>query len=226
MLKPNRAAVSFLLCLWCAAVCLPNLYSWSPSYLKNEVSFILTAPMQTFFSSGSANGEEEPERTSRFWDELSHVGLPQHLNVESLFEPGKSIGSTSVWLSPEYFSTVYLKKKKSPPFHRFFHFLGQCWAHQSCALWSEGVFLGEGQSLLNVDRAIYSGSTTVSPTRAYALIGVHTMWMCCSMEGVSTRRCKADGSDWLVKVDLAAWICQLWNGKGHATQRAWALTVA
>uniref|UniRef100_H3DCP4 [histone H3]-lysine(4) N-methyltransferase n=1 Tax=Tetraodon nigroviridis TaxID=99883 RepID=H3DCP4_TETNG len=64
------------------------------------------------------------DRTSRFWDELSHVGLPQHLNVQSLFD-----------------------------------FLGQCWAHQSCALWSEGVFQGEGQSLLNVDRAIYSGST-------------------------------------------------------------------
>lgn len=46
----------------------------------------------------------------------------------------------------------------------FAAFLGQCWAHQSCALWSEGVCQGEGQSLLNVDRAIYSGSTKVSPT--------------------------------------------------------------
>lgn len=41
---------------------------------------------------------------------------------------------------------------------------GQCWAHQSCALWSEGVCQGEGQSLLNVDRAIHSGSTKVSQT--------------------------------------------------------------
>lgn len=51
--------------------------------------------------------------------------------------------------------------------HHLFNFLGQCWAHQSCALWSEGVFQGEGQSLLNVDRAIYSGSTKVSQTRTF-----------------------------------------------------------
>uniref|UniRef100_A0A3Q1I1H7 Lysine (K)-specific methyltransferase 2Cb n=1 Tax=Acanthochromis polyacanthus TaxID=80966 RepID=A0A3Q1I1H7_9TELE len=69
------------------------------------------------------NCEEEPDPASRFWDELSHVGLPQDLNVQSLFESG------------------------------------QCWAHQSCALWSDGVCEGEGQSLLNVDRAIDSGST-------------------------------------------------------------------
>uniref|UniRef100_A0A3Q3KCB8 Uncharacterized protein n=1 Tax=Monopterus albus TaxID=43700 RepID=A0A3Q3KCB8_MONAL len=36
---------------------------------------------------------------------------------------------------------------------------GKYWAHQRCALWSEGVCEGEGQSLLNVDRAIDSGST-------------------------------------------------------------------
>ncbi|KAL7387287.1 hypothetical protein ABVT39_021398 [Epinephelus coioides] len=72
---------------------------------------------------GSESCEEEPDPASRFWDELSHVGLPQDLNVQSLFESG------------------------------------QCWAHQSCALWSEGVCEGEGQSLLNVDRAIDSGST-------------------------------------------------------------------
>ncbi|XP_074545267.1 histone-lysine N-methyltransferase 2C isoform X4 [Halichoeres trimaculatus] len=74
-------------------------------------------------TSGSECCQEEPDPTSRFWDELSHVGLPQDLNVQSLFESG------------------------------------QCWAHQSCALWSEGVCEGEGQSLLNVDRAIDSGST-------------------------------------------------------------------
>ncbi|XP_055007326.1 histone-lysine N-methyltransferase 2C isoform X1 [Boleophthalmus pectinirostris] len=67
--------------------------------------------------------EAEPERVNRFWDELSHVGLPQDLNVQSLFESG------------------------------------QCWAHHSCALWSEGIRGSEGQSLLNVDRAIDSGST-------------------------------------------------------------------
>ncbi|XP_070774430.1 histone-lysine N-methyltransferase 2C [Enoplosus armatus] len=74
-------------------------------------------------SNGSESCEEESDPASRFWDELSHVGLPQDLNVQSLFESG------------------------------------QCWAHQSCALWSEGVCEGEGQSLLNVDRAIDSGST-------------------------------------------------------------------
>ncbi|XP_077954733.1 histone-lysine N-methyltransferase 2C isoform X12 [Gasterosteus aculeatus] len=74
-------------------------------------------------TNGSERCEEELDPASRSWDELSHVGLPQDLNVQSLFESG------------------------------------QCWAHQSCALWSEGVCEGEGQSLLNVDRAIDSGST-------------------------------------------------------------------
>ncbi|XP_041659164.1 histone-lysine N-methyltransferase 2C isoform X2 [Cheilinus undulatus] len=74
-------------------------------------------------TSGSEGSEENPDPASRFWDELSHVGLPEDLNVQSLFESG------------------------------------QYWAHQSCALWSEGVCEGEGQSLLNVDRAIDSGST-------------------------------------------------------------------
>ncbi|XP_057712545.1 histone-lysine N-methyltransferase 2C isoform X1 [Corythoichthys intestinalis] len=72
---------------------------------------------------GSVSGEGDPDPASRFWDELSHVGLPQDLSVQSLFESG------------------------------------QCWAHRSCASWSEGVCEGEGQSLLNVDRAIDSGST-------------------------------------------------------------------
>ncbi|KTF82209.1 hypothetical protein cypCar_00033213, partial [Cyprinus carpio] len=35
----------------------------------------------------------------------------------------------------------------------------QCWAHQSCALWSNFVCPAEDQSLLNVDKAIHSGST-------------------------------------------------------------------
>uniref|UniRef100_A0A0S7F7N9 MLL3 n=1 Tax=Poeciliopsis prolifica TaxID=188132 RepID=A0A0S7F7N9_9TELE len=74
-------------------------------------------------TNGSETCHEETDSASRFWDELSHVGLPQGLKVQSLFESG------------------------------------QCWAHQSCALWSDGVCEGEGQSLLNVDRAIDSGST-------------------------------------------------------------------
>ncbi|KAL4630959.1 histone-lysine N-methyltransferase 2C [Arapaima gigas] len=36
---------------------------------------------------------------------------------------------------------------------------GQCCAHQRCAVWSQGVCRGEGSSLLNVDKAIDSGST-------------------------------------------------------------------
>ncbi|RXN27847.1 histone-lysine N-methyltransferase 2C-like protein [Labeo rohita] len=41
----------------------------------------------------------------------------------------------------------------------FFDESGQCWAHQSCALWSNFVCQAEDQSLLNVDKAIHSGST-------------------------------------------------------------------
>lgn len=40
-------------------------------------------------SSGSEGCEGEPDPASRFWDELSHVGLPQDLKVQSLFESGK-----------------------------------------------------------------------------------------------------------------------------------------
>ncbi|XP_051555188.1 histone-lysine N-methyltransferase 2C-like isoform X3 [Myxocyprinus asiaticus] len=36
---------------------------------------------------------------------------------------------------------------------------GQCWTHQNCALWSNCVSQAEDQSLLNVDKAIHSGST-------------------------------------------------------------------
>ncbi|XP_068605247.1 histone-lysine N-methyltransferase 2C-like [Brachionichthys hirsutus] len=74
-------------------------------------------------TNGSEYCEEEPDPASRFWDELSRVGLPSDVTVQFLFESG------------------------------------QFWAHQRCALWSEGVCQGEGQSLLNVDRAIDSGST-------------------------------------------------------------------
>ncbi|XP_019734515.1 histone-lysine N-methyltransferase 2C isoform X5 [Hippocampus comes] len=82
-----------------------------------------TTSGQQELTNGSERSEGDPDPASRFWDELSHVGLPQDLNVWSLLESG------------------------------------QCWAHQSCASWSEGVCEGEGQSLLNVDRAIDSGST-------------------------------------------------------------------
>uniref|UniRef100_A0A674B1F8 Uncharacterized protein n=1 Tax=Salmo trutta TaxID=8032 RepID=A0A674B1F8_SALTR len=66
----------------------------------------------------------DPDKASRFWDELAQVGLPGDVDIQSLFEES-----------------------------------GQCWAHHRCALWSQGVCVGEGQSLLNVDRSIDSGST-------------------------------------------------------------------
>uniref|UniRef100_A0A671RS73 [histone H3]-lysine(4) N-methyltransferase n=1 Tax=Sinocyclocheilus anshuiensis TaxID=1608454 RepID=A0A671RS73_9TELE len=64
------------------------------------------------------------EGGGRFWDELRHVGLPDDIDVRTLFDES-----------------------------------GQCWAHQSCALWSNFVCQAEDQSLLNVDKAIHSGST-------------------------------------------------------------------
>lgn len=52
--------------------------------------------------SGSEGCEEEPDPASRFWDELSHVGLPQDLKVQSLFESGKT--NNQLFL---YYCTVY-----------------------------------------------------------------------------------------------------------------------
>ncbi|KAI4898222.1 hypothetical protein NFI96_005840, partial [Prochilodus magdalenae] len=77
--------------------------------------------------SGKSRGPESAgadDPGSRSWDELHQVGLPDGIDIHSLFDES-----------------------------------GQCWAHQRCALWSEGVCQAEDQSLLNVDRAIHSGST-------------------------------------------------------------------
>uniref|UniRef100_A0A8C2KDP1 [histone H3]-lysine(4) N-methyltransferase n=1 Tax=Cyprinus carpio TaxID=7962 RepID=A0A8C2KDP1_CYPCA len=71
--------------------------------------------------SGSVGAEEGG---GRFWEELRRVGLPDDIDVRTLFDES-----------------------------------GQCWAHQSCALWSNFVCQAEDQSLLNVDKAIHSGST-------------------------------------------------------------------
>uniref|UniRef100_A0A8C9RDT7 Histone-lysine N-methyltransferase 2C n=1 Tax=Scleropages formosus TaxID=113540 RepID=A0A8C9RDT7_SCLFO len=65
---------------------------------------------------------EEP--SNRFWDELGQVGLPNDIDVHSLFDEA-----------------------------------GYFYVHERCAVWSHGVSRGEDQSLLNVDRAIHSGST-------------------------------------------------------------------
>ncbi|XP_016320042.1 histone-lysine N-methyltransferase 2C [Sinocyclocheilus anshuiensis] len=77
--------------------------------------------------SGRHRGPESvgaEEGGGRFWEELRHVGLPDDIDVRTLFDES-----------------------------------GQCWAHQSCALWSNVVRQAEDQSLLNVDKAIHSGST-------------------------------------------------------------------
>ncbi|XP_059358418.1 histone-lysine N-methyltransferase 2C-like isoform X3 [Carassius carassius] len=77
--------------------------------------------------SGRTRGPESVEAEeggSRLLDELRHVGLPDDIDVRTLFDES-----------------------------------GQCWAHQSCALWSNFVCPAEDQSLLNVDKAIHSGST-------------------------------------------------------------------
>ncbi|XP_069047073.1 histone-lysine N-methyltransferase 2C isoform X5 [Lepisosteus oculatus] len=76
-------------------------------------------------SSGSGSTEAPcEEQASKYWEELSQVGLPDDIDVESLFDTS-----------------------------------GQCWAHQCCALWSGGVCQEQGHLLVNVDRAIDSGST-------------------------------------------------------------------
>ncbi|XP_040290054.1 histone-lysine N-methyltransferase 2C isoform X1 [Bufo bufo] len=64
------------------------------------------------------------EQGSKFWDELSQVGLPDDIYIQFLFEP-----------------------------------TGHCWAHQRCAEWSPGVHHSEDQGLVNVDKAVISGST-------------------------------------------------------------------
>ncbi|MGH0158155.1 UNVERIFIED_CONTAM: hypothetical protein FKN15_035045 [Acipenser sinensis] len=65
------------------------------------------------------------EPASKFWDELSQVGLPEDTDLQSLSDP-----------------------------------FGHCWAHQCCAAWSEGVCREQEQVLVNVDKAVDSGSTT------------------------------------------------------------------
>ncbi|XP_041102786.1 histone-lysine N-methyltransferase 2C-like isoform X5 [Polyodon spathula] len=65
------------------------------------------------------------EPASKFWDELSQVGLPEDTDLQSLSDPS-----------------------------------GCCWAHQCCAAWSEGVCREQEQVLVNVDKAVDSGSTT------------------------------------------------------------------
>lgn len=45
--------------------------------------------------------------------------------------------------------------------------LGTCWAHHRCVEWSLGVCQMEEPLLVNVDRAVVSGSTEVSTRNTY-----------------------------------------------------------
>lgn len=65
--------------------------------------------------------------------------------------------------------------KSSDFLSNFLVLAGQCWAHQSCALWSNFVCQAEDQSLLNVDKAIHSGSTEVCWDNS-GLVDVHLGW--------------------------------------------------
>ena len=38
-----------------------------------------------------------------------------------------------------------------------FSLLGATWVHKSCAAWSDGVVQSEDMTLLNVDKAVFSG---------------------------------------------------------------------
>lgn len=108
---------------------LASLCFFNSFYLRLISSYFNSSlPLHLSSSGAESYGElPDPDKASRFWDELAQVGLPGDVDIQSLFEES-----------------------------------GQCWAHHRCALWSQGVCVGEGQSLLNVDRSIDSGSTEVS----------------------------------------------------------------
>lgn len=77
---PKLVQAVLLYILLVLQMCIAQFYTYAyPPFSANQFSF----------TSGSENCEEEPDPASRFWDELTHVGLPQDLNVQSLFESGK-----------------------------------------------------------------------------------------------------------------------------------------
>lgn len=97
------------------------------------------------------------ESSSEFVEQLGLIGLPHDVNVQSLFDPtGTGNDLTCFFFSqPKCIFFTWLSNSVCI-------FVGQCCAHLQCAAWSEGVCLGEGQSLLYVDKAIDLGSTQVS----------------------------------------------------------------
>ncbi|XP_069067217.1 histone-lysine N-methyltransferase 2C isoform X4 [Pleurodeles waltl] len=83
------------------------------------------SPHHSIVSCTTVSTQTVPEETtSKFWDELSQVGLPDDMDIQALFEP-----------------------------------TGHCWAHHRCAEWSQEVCQTEDHGLVNVDKAVVSGST-------------------------------------------------------------------
>ncbi|XP_037691694.1 histone-lysine N-methyltransferase 2C isoform X3 [Choloepus didactylus] len=64
------------------------------------------------------------DQAGKLWDELGLVGLPDGIDIQTLFDP-----------------------------------TGTCWAHHRCVEWSLGVCQIEEPLLVNVDKAVVSGST-------------------------------------------------------------------
>ncbi|MGH0171528.1 UNVERIFIED_CONTAM: hypothetical protein FKN15_061519 [Acipenser sinensis] len=128
------------------------------------------------------------EPASKFWDELSQVGLPEDTDLQSLSDPfGRcwahqccAAWSEGVCREQEQVlvnvdkavdsgSTTFLDSQPmryacrlhGPSANALLAFVpGHCWAHQCCAAWSEGVCREQEQVLVNVDKAVDSGSTT------------------------------------------------------------------
>ncbi|MBN3308112.1 KMT2C methyltransferase, partial [Amia calva] len=97
----------------------------APGHRQRGAKKDCTSPCSGAPSLAPGISEASPEeQASKYWDELTQVGLPSDIDARSLFD-----------------------------------LAGRCWAHQSCAMWSEGVSRAPGQSLAYVDRAIDSGST-------------------------------------------------------------------
>ncbi|XP_075683472.1 histone-lysine N-methyltransferase 2C isoform X3 [Rhinoderma darwinii] len=102
----------------CTGTCKPPEKSAKRGHLK------VKSPLHNVTYTSVSTQTASDEQGSKFWDELSQVGLPDDLHIQFLFE-----------------ST------------------GHCLAHQRCAEWSPGVHHSEDQGLVNVDKAVISGST-------------------------------------------------------------------
>lgn len=124
------------------------------------VSFLRVSSPDSGLHSSSAPGSTDPtaeEPGHKFWNEQGQIGLPDGVNVESLFDPTGEF--QILWCR------IFAVLLVADDVCFCIVTAGQCCAHLRCAAWSEGVCRGEGQSLLYVDKAIDSGSTEVSVSR-------------------------------------------------------------